>query len=210
MDVAVIIEPMIERLKGVDNDFAMSLEAFLNEFFKYENLIDDWSNVAIDDIETAFDLIKEKSEEQYSSIKEKYDAIIVSESEEVNSILHQFGAFCVIPHAYKTVFDEFISRDQKWKPFCIYSNYSSDVKNELRSLLSNNAERKAIICCYIDNNLGGENKAEQIVNDLEELCLSNENTHFIGAVVTSKESFSKISDNIFIDYVNKNDMPQLK
>lgn len=210
MDVALIIEPMLKKLKVVDNDFAMSLEAFLNEFFKYENLIDDWSNVAIDDIETAFDLIKEKSEDQYSSIKEKYDAIIVSESEEVNFVLHQFGAFCVIPHAYKTVFDEYISRDQKWKPFCIYSNYSSDVKNELRSLLSNNPERKSIICCYIDNNLGGENKAEQIVDDLEELCLSNENTHFIGAVVTSKELFSKISDNIFIDYVDKNDMPQLK
>lgn len=210
MDAAVIIEPMIERLKGVDNDFATSLENFLDVFFKCENLIDDWSNVAIDDIETAFDIIKEKSEETYSNIKEKYDAIIVSQSEKVAFVLHQFGAFCVIPPAYSTVFDEYIFRDTKWKPFCIYSNYSSDVKNDLRRLLSTNSKQKSIICCYIDNNLGGENKARQIVDDLEELCSSNKDAHFIGAVVTSKERFSKISDNIFIDYVDKNDMSQLK
>ncbi len=210
MDVALIIEPMLAKLKVVYKDFAILLEAFLNEFLKCDSLIDDWNNVAIDDIETAFDIIKEKSEEKYSNIKEKYDAIIIPESEEINLILHQFGAFCVIPRAYRPIFDEYICHARTWKPFYIFSNYSVDVKNELKGFLSINPEQKSIICCYIDNNLGGENKAEQIVNDLEDLCSSDTDTHFIGAVVTSKEPFNRISKKIFIDYVNKANMLQLK
>ena len=201
---------MLTKLQKIDNGFAASLEEFADAFFEVDISNDDWNDVVIDDIETALDIIKEKNEEQYLKIKGKYDAIALPESRDVKSVLHQFGTFGVVPNAYGTIFKEYICCGSKWKPFYIYTSYSIEIKNELKELLSGYPESPITICCYIDNNLGGENKAEQIVNDLVELGSSEKKARFIGAVVTSRGPFRKINDNIFIDYVNKTDMSQLK
>ena len=210
MDKSLIIRPMLTKLQKIDNGFAASLEEFVDAFFEVDISNDDWNEVVIDDIETALDIIKEKNEEQYLKIKGKYDAIALPESRDVKSVLHQFGTFGVVPNAYGTIFKEYICCGSKWKPFYIYTSYSIEIKNELKELLSGYPESPITICCYIDNNLGGENKAEQIVNDLVELGSSEKKARFIGAVVTSRGPFRKINDNIFIDYVNKTDMSQLK
>ncbi len=210
MDVQTILEPMMNKLREIDLSFASSIQEFIDEFQKWDNLIDNWDNVVKDDIDNAISVIQAKSDDAFAAISSKREIEEPSDLEGVKSILRRFGAFCVIPPAYTNLFEEYILSDRTWKPFIVYSNYSADVNYEIKEMISCLSNQSPVICCYIDNNLCGENKAEQIINDLENL--NNEKAvHFIGAVVTSRDPFSKITNSIFIDSVLKNDLnSQLK
>ena len=209
MNIKTILEPMMNKLREIDLSFASSIQEFVVEFKKWDDLIDNWDNVVKDDIDNAISAIQAKSDDAFAAISSKREIEEPSDLEGVKSILRRFGAFCVIPPAYTNLFDEYILSDRTWKPFIVYSNYSADVNNEIKEMISL-SNQSPVICCYIDNNLCGENKAEQIINDLENP--NNEKAvHFIGAVVTSRDPFSKITDNIFIDCVLKNNLnSQLK
>ena len=136
MNVPLVLEPMIERLNQIDPSFAESLQAFVIEFQKWDDLIEDWKQVIRDDIDSALSIIGQKNESAYNLLQEKIGLISVTEPEEVYSVLHHYGAFCVIPPVYSPIFDEFICCKRVWEPFCIYSDYSADVSDDLQRKVS--------------------------------------------------------------------------
>lgn len=209
IDKELSFNPLIKKLNEADHNFAESIRDFVNEFRKYEHYIDNWNDVIIDDIDSAVLIIQKCDSNAFNNVSMKMSISEPSNLDEVRSILCQFGVDCLIPNAYTPLFNEYIWREKVWKPFYIFTSYSADVKSELENMLSGSDKSEAIVCCYIDNNLRGENKAQQIIDDLEKL--TEKQVHFIGAVVTSQDPFDRITDKIFIDTVLKKNIPiQLK
>lgn len=200
---------LYDSLHKIDMTFADDLRSFVTAFKKGIHHISNWNLVIKDDIESALDAIKEQDELLFKELTEIYKSLNEPENEDVKNVLFQYGVFANIPTNYSPIFEQFLCSETEWKPFVIFKSYLHEEKEDLKALISEYSTNGNIVCCLIDNDLSGENKAAAIVEDLEKISTEND-VKTIGAVVTSKASYERINENIFIDYVNKDNMEHLK
>ena len=205
----VFFGKLYDSLHQIDMTFADDLKNFVTAFKKGIHHILNWNVVIKDDIESALDVIKEEDELLFKELTEIYMSINEPENEDVKNVLLQYGIFVNIPTNYSPIFEQFLCSETEWKPFVIFKSYLHEEKEDLKALISEYSTNGNIVCCLIDNDLSGENKAAAIVEDLEKISTEND-IKAIGAVVTSKASYKKINEKIFIDYVNKDNMEHLK
>ena len=206
---SVFFGRLYDSLHEIDITFADDLRSFVTAFKKGIHHISNWNLVIKDDIESALDAIKEQDEHLFKELTEIYKSLNEPENEDVKNVLFQYGVFANIPTNYSPFFEQFLCSETEWKPFVIFKSYLHEEKEDLKALISEYSTNGNIVCCLIDNDLSGENKAAAIVEDLEKISTEND-IKTIGAVVTSKASYERINENIFIDYVNKDNMEHLK
>ena len=205
----VFFGKLYDSLHEIDITFADDLRSFVTAFKKGIHHISNWNVVIKDDIESALDSIKEHDEHLFKELTEIYKSLNEPKNEDVKNVLFQYGVFANIPTNYSPIFEQFLCSETEWKPFVIFKSYLHEEKEDLKALISEYSTNGNIVCCLIDNDLSGENKAATIVEDLEKISTEND-VKTIGAVVTSKASYERINENIFIDYVNKDNMEHLK
>ena len=124
-------------------------------------------------------------------------------------IFFKYGLACIIPQTYENIFKEHICVHGRWRPFLIYNYYNADLFDELKKLVSEHLNETATVCCIIDNDLKGENKANDILNVFEKLS-AEKSFSVIGAVVTSHEKIERINENVHIEFVSKDNLELLK
>ena len=205
----VYFAKLYDALCENDLSFANILRKFVITFKKGINYISNWNNIIKDDIESALDVVKSNDEGLFNELNEIYQSIKEPQNDTIKNILFQYGVFATVPNNYSPIFDEFLWKESEWKPFVVFRSYLHNEKEALSSLIKEHSKGENVVCCLIDNDLSGENKAVTIVEDLEEISNKDE-IKTIGAVVTSKASHQKINEKIFIDYVNKDNMEHLK
>lgn len=203
------LEKLYDALCQLDKTFADDFKKFVEAFKKGIHYISNWNDVIKDDVESALDVIKEQDEPLFNELSEIYKTLNEPQSEYAKNVLFQYGVFANLTTNYSPIFEQFLCSETEWKPFIIFNRYLHEEKAALKALVKEYSKGGDIVCCLIDNDLGGENKAAAIVEDLEVISTEND-VKTIGAVVTSKASYEKINENIFIDYVNKDNMEHLK
>ena len=205
----VFFGKLYDALHQIDITFADDLKKFVTAFKKGIHHISNWNDVIKDDVESALDVIKTQDEPLFNELSEIYQSLSDPQNEDVKNVLFQYGVFANLPTNYSPIFEQFLCSETEWKPFIIFKSYLHEEKAALKALVKEYSKNGNIVCCLIDNDLSGENKAAAIVEDLEEISIAND-IKAIGAVVTSKASYKKINEKIFIDYVSKDNMGHLK
>lgn len=200
---------MLDEIEKVYFVCKEQLSAFLIEFDKVFNIITDWENtVPYNDIETSFRIIEENVEhcDLISVIREKYDAINIEgwiEKDRILNILYSYGAGLEIPALYDDLFDEYIQKEQRWKSFRIFRDFSAMTEIEFKQYVGYSVEEGTIIC-ILDDQLRNGKCAREIANCIEKMQSGpNGRLNIIGLIYSSFDNKDCISDKIYFEYITK-------
>lgn len=186
---------------------ALSINSFSDCMENLFSLIESWDNEVIrDDIESAMDIIKVQEPAQYDSILGLYNAIELPNVDQLAKLLLKYGLCINIPPCYQRIFDEYLLSENRWKPFRIYASFDAEnsrsFKCELQEFYKNTTNEFTCLCCIIDNELSGEKRAKNIIDEIRSFNTDKRNS-IIGAIVTSHEKTENIDEHVFLEYVNK-------
>ena len=198
---------MLSLLDVADEPFSSALKAFLELCKPAVDDVDDWAEIA--DVEDILSQYKEKHPELAESVDAAFNAITSVPCVNSLPVLFQFGLHCNIPSKYEVIFSEFIEAESRWQPFVVFDNYNTDIATQVESLIKNMPDPNNTVTCIIDNSIRGENRANEIIDELERIC-KNVTKRVIGAVVTSKDPIERIGETLFIEHVDKDDIAKLK
>lgn len=197
----------VSELEKDHSDFALSLKSYSDCMDKLFSFIESWNDEVIrDDIESAMDIIKVREQAQYDSLRGLYNAIELPNVDQLAKLLLKYGLCINIPPCYQKIFDDYLLSENRWKPFRIYASFdaenSSSFKNDLQEFYKNTTNEFTCLCCIIDNELSGEKRAKNIIDEIRSFN-SHKRNSIIGAIVTSHEKTENIDEHVFLEYVNK-------
>ncbi|MEA5094970.1 hypothetical protein SDC9_51093 [bioreactor metagenome] len=189
------------------SEFALSINRFSDCMENLFSLIESWDNEVIrDDIESAMDIIKVQKPAQYDSLRGLYNAVELPNVDQLAKLLLKYGLCINIPPCYQRIFDEYLLSENRWKPFRIYASFDAEnsrsFKCELQEFYKNTTNEFTCLCCIIDNELSGEKRAKNIIDEIRSFNTDKRNS-IIGAIVTSHEKTENIDEHVFLEYVNK-------
>ncbi len=170
----VFFGKLYDLLHQIDITFADNLKRFVTAFKKGIHHISNWNDVIKDDVESALDIIETQDVPLFNELTEIYKSLNEPENEDVKNVLFQYGVFANIPTNYSPLFEQFLCSETEWKPFILFKSYLHEEKAALKALIKEYSKDGDIVCCLIDNDLSGENKAAAIVEDLEEISIAND------------------------------------
>ena len=198
-------ERMYAELKESGADFTDRLQ-------KYSSIADgclelvDWENeIPRDDIETLFAVVKriyKENDATGESLQEIYESIDIKDLLKFQPILNKYGIGVKIPNYFEQIFNEYIYRKGEWKKYKIYTDFNAKMKRSFLKDVNEYSQSDKTIVCIIDNQLGEEQRASEILQELEKM---NEDgrKNIVAAILSSKGREEKISDKIFAEYVSK-------
>lgn len=197
----------ISELEKDHSDFALSLKSYSECMDKLFPLIGSWNDEVIrDDIESAMDIIKVREPAQYDSLSGLYNAIELPNVDQFAKLLLKYGLCINIPPCYQRIFDDYLLSENRWKPFRIYASFDAEnsrsFKCDLQEFYKNTSNEFTCLCCIIDNELSGEKRAKNIIDEIRNFNTDKRNS-IIGAIVTSHEKTENIDEHVFLEYVNK-------
>lgn len=198
---------MLSLLNVADKPFSSALKAFLELCKPAVDDIADWSEIA--DVEDILSQYKEKHPELTESVDAAFSAITSVPCVNSLPVLFQFGLHCNVPSKYQEMFSEYIEAESRWQPFVVFDNYNTDIATQVEHLIENIPDPNNTVTCIIDNRIKGEDRAEEIIDELERIC-KNVTKRIIGAAVTSKNPIERISETLFIGHVDKDNIDKLK
>lgn len=197
----------ISELEKDHSDFALSLKSYSECMDKLFPLIESWNDEVIrDDIESAMDIIRVREPAQYDSLSGLYNAIELPNVDCLAKLLLKYGLCINIPPCYQRIFDDYLLSENRWKPFRIYASFDAEnsrsFKYDLQEFYKNTTNEFTCLCCIIDNELSGEKRAKNIIDEIRSFNTDKRNS-IIGAIVTSHEKTENIDEHVFLEYVNK-------
>lgn len=197
----------VSELEKDHSAFALSLKSYSACMDKLFSLIECWNDEVIrDDIESAMDIIKVREPAQYDSLSGLYNAIELPNVDQLAKLLLKYGLCINIPPCYQRIFDEYLLSENRWKPFRIYASFDAEnsrsFKYDLQEFYKNTTNEFTCLCCIIDNELSGEKRAKNIIDEIRSFNTDKRNS-IIGAIVTSHEKTESIDEHVFLEYVNK-------
>lgn len=197
----------ISELEKDHSDFALSLKIYSECMDELFPLIESWNDEVIrDDIESAMDIIRVREPAQYDSLSDLYNAIKLPNVDQLENLLLKYGICINIPPCYQRIFDDYLLFENRWKPFRIYVSFDAEnsrsFKCDLQEFYKNTTNEFTCLCCIIDNELSGEKRAKNIIDEIRNFNTDNRNS-IIGAIVTSHEKTENIDEYVFLEYVNK-------
>lgn len=198
---------MLSLLDVVDKPFSSALKAFLELCKPAVDDVTDWAQIA--DVEDILSQYKENHPELAGAVDAALGAITSVPCDNSLPVLFQFGLHCTIPSKYQEIFSEYIEAESRWQPFVVFDNYNTDIATQVESLIKNMPDPNNTVTCIIDNRIKGEDRAEEIIDELERIC-KNVTKRIIGAAVTSKKPIERISETLFIGHVDKDNITKLK
>lgn len=189
------------------SDLVKNLRAFFECFDSAFGLIDNWNEEVIrDDMLSCLECIEEKNQEVYKKILYCYNSFEVPDLSEVSTKLLKYGLCINISPLYQKIFDEYLFRENRWKPVRIFTNFEAENNkifiSELEMFFSKYETGLNCVCCIIDNDLAGEKRANDIISEISRFNSETRN-NIIGAIATSYEETERIDESIFLEYVNK-------
>ncbi len=198
---------MLSLLDVADKPFSSALKAFLELCKPAVDDVADWAEIA--DVEDILSQYKENHPELADAVDSALGAITSVPCDNSLPVLFQFGLHCTIPSKYQEIFSEYIEAESRWQPFVVFDNYNTDIATQVESLIENMPDPNNTVTCIIDNSIRGENRANDIINEMERIC-KTVTKRIVGAVVTSKDPIEKISETLFIEHVDKDNIAKLK
>lgn len=174
---------------------------------KYYTNINDWNGVVRNDVKGLFQAMK-LDEPQHNQLLEIYDSITDSRLKEIENITFRFGLGVIYPADYEDLYEEYIWTSPLLPSIRIYGDFSSKEKDYILEDLSSLDDDKTLVC-IIDNNLEGVNRAQSIINSLQE-DISKIPKSVIGAVYSSKGEFEVVNEFLHFEYISKSESNCLK
>lgn len=196
------IEEINKELAGVLNDIYKKAEPFVTG-------ITNWNEVIDDDFEDLIEKMALGNNEAANEVGVLYEKICENDIGLFVEVFFKYGLACVVPQIYEDMFKEYICVGAKWKAFLVYNYYNADLIDELKNFVYECEGETATVCCIIDNDLQGENQAANILDVLENICIERSHA-IVGAVVTSHERVERVTENIHVEYVSKDNLITLK
>ena len=198
---------MLSLLDATDKPFSSALKSFLGLCKAAVDEVADWTEIA--DIEDVLSQYKKNHPELADAVDAAFATITSVPCDNSLPVLFQFGLHCTIPSKYQEIFSEYIEAESRWQPFIVLDNYNSGIATQVKTLIENMPDPNNTVTCIIDNSIRGENRANEIIDELERIC-TNVTKRIIGAVVTSNDPIERIGETLFIEYVNKAEIGKLK
>ena len=198
---------MMILLNELDVPFSSAMQNFLDVCKPAVESIDDWSVIA--DVKDILSQYKTTHPELSEKVDTAYLAITSVSCDQCASVLFQFGLHSEVPLKYKDIFLEYIEAGSRWQPFVVFNNYNSDIATQVETLIKNMPDLNNTVTCIIDNSIRGEDRANDIIDELERIC-KDVTKRIIGAVVTSNKPVERIGEFLFVEYVNKSEIKKLK
>ena len=200
----------IEGIEGIDGMFSQSLTSFSECIEPLFPLIVNWQNEVIeDDITSALEIIEKENIVAGEELNSIYQNIAIPDDDRIKELLIKYGLCITIPDNYSEIFSEYLRLENRWKAYRIYKKFDTENRNyfkdNLRTFYIANGANDSCLCCIVDNELSGDRRANEIIEEIKEFN-STERNSIIGAVVTSYESIEKIDEDIFFEYVNKSNV----
>lgn len=203
-----IRERMYTELKAAGADFVDKLREYSVIADSYIETIE-WENeIPRDDIEILFTIIEDSTIGE--RLREIYASIDVIEMLKFASILNQYGVGVKIPSYFEQIFNDYIYSNGEWQKHKIYTNFNAKTKNSFLKDLNEYDQSDKTIICIIDNQLGEEQRASEILQELENISSEVKRKNIIAAILSSKEKEEKINSKIFAEYVSKDEPDSLQ
>lgn len=202
----------VDFLLAIKKDYPVlveHLQSFRKLFDKY--LMDiDWNNDVIrGDINSAIDAINKFSIDEASQLVKIYMEIEIPAEPSILTIFNQHGLGVNVPVYYKKIFDEYIFKDNEWKSFKIYEDFTAEISSLLTTDMKKNSAGDTIVC-VIDNQLSsGEQRAQSIIKTIIDYNSETRN-NIIGAVLSSRDRKEEFVKEFFAEYVDKKDNENLQ
>ena len=197
-----IRERMYAELKEAGADFVDKLQDYSVTVEGYIESID-WENeIPRDDVKTLFTVIDKEGGVIGAKLQEIYASIEVKDLLKFKSILNQYGVGVKIPGYFEPIFNDYIYSKGEWEKYKIYTDFNAKTKSSFLKDLNEYSQSGKTIICIIDNQLEEEQRASEILQELEKLN-EGERKNIVAAILSSKEKKEKISDKVFAEYVSK-------
>ena len=193
------------ELKELGANFVDKLQEYNSVLEEYIELIDWEGEVFKDDVETLYTIIENKyniNGDVGDKLREIYSSIESKELLKFKPTLNQYGLGVKVPGYFQQIFDDYIYKEGEWKKHKIYTDFNAQTKKSFLKDLNEYSQLNKMTICIIDNQLEEEQRAEEILGELENLN-KNERRNIISAILSSKEKKEKISDKVFAEYVSK-------
>ena len=202
---------MFSELNKIEPNGKSQIEHFLNEFDKVFEAIENWENeIPYNDIETAFDIIKDHKEyeKSISTVIKKYSEIDMDNwehKEDALTLLATYGSGIEIPNIYEELFEEFVFKKSRWESFRIFRDFSVFAKERFIRYMQDDISDNGMKLCIIDHQLCNGKCANEIVECIEKMQVSvgrRQNT--IGLIYSSFDNKDCINDKVYFEYISKN------
>lgn len=197
-------ERLLIELQNVNTVNVEKLREFCGIVDNYVELIDWDDEIPKGDIEVLFQIIGNMHEGKDDSnrLKEFFETFDMSQLQNVEDIVNNYGIGVRIPKYFEQVFEDYIFKGSRWKNFKIYSDFIAKTKDSFLVDLEEGIKLEGSITCIIDNQLKKDQRAAEILTEIERF---NQNVRhdIIGAILSSKEKEEKINNKIFAEYVTK-------
>lgn len=139
-----------------------------------------------------------------------YSEIDISEKHSFLLLSSQFGLGIEIPKYFQRIFNKFIFKDNEWRNFKIYEDFSANTSKLFKNDLEKTLESNATVVCIIDNKLNtGDERANEIIQTIKDFN-SYDRSNIIGAVLSSKSRKEEFAKEFFAEFVDKKDHENLQ
>lgn len=196
---------MLEELKELGAEFINELQEFVDIISKYVSCLD-WENeIPRDDVGTLFQIIErleDGNKTKRESLRTIYERINIKELLKFKSTLNQYGVGIKIPNYFETLFNDYIYCHGEWKNYKVYTDFNAKTKDSFLKDLKEYGQSEETIICIIDNQLESEERALEILEEIERFS-GDKRENIIAAILSSKKKQEKISSKIFAEYVSK-------
>lgn len=171
--------------------------------------IDKWDDVVPrGDIVPAFDELGKSDPALKDALLTAYAAIDLNLLQQAQSISTIFGLGITIPNGFDSLFNEYLLSENRSKPIRIYTDFSAETRQLFEKDIHLASENNSIVC-IIDNNLDGDNRAEEIIHVITNAS-QNGRQNIIGSIFSSKEHIERISNLLYFEFTPKGTPEQLK
>lgn len=197
---------MLEELKQVNLHIYEAFEKIIDGLSKIKITKENVDKIIIYDIESAFDMPGLK--EEFASFKELYnDVEIKNLSDDTKKILEYYGIGANYPNIFEEMFDQYIFSDIEWKDFRVLTGFSAKDSRRFQEYL--NKMKEKLVVCIIDNQLGKNAYAEEIINIIKEKG-KDRDRFVIGAILSSTTDKGDIDDDAYFELVEKKEPKKLQ
>ena len=199
----------LSKIKEESEEVEEKISIFLEMVDRYFDKIGSWNdNVTSDDITTAFSSICKCSSEDCEKIEKMYEMLAVDDLRSVYDIGAKYGIGVSYPTQYDAIFKEYILLDNRKKSLRVYTNYSSRTAELFAEDIGSLEDANCAIC-IIDNQLGEEKRANEIIQDIKKFGKS-ERMNIVGCVFSSQGAYEEIDSDVYFEYASKENIANLE
>lgn len=155
-----------------------------------------WGEVVIDDsFYSLLFSIKESNPDKYSKLEKLYEQIDDQIFSAGNTAFNSYGICYNMNDSYRDLLEATMTSTHRRKKVRIYGDYSTDTDKHFIESISQTPEKSSIIC-IIDNQLGQEERAHEILQKIKSISQVNPRIIF-GTLFTSKKMDDYIEDSVY-------------